>query len=179
MEQYIWLFPILFIFHDMEEVIGTELWLQRNEKMLAEKYPFILKALNNSSTEGFALAVYEELILCILFSILALYTDIKLFQLLWLGGFIACTLHFVMHIGQSIIIRQYIPAFITSIICLPISLLIIKKCISALGCTTATIIVFSLIGIVIVFLNLKFSLFLMKKFTKKFKINKDQISHID
>jgi hypothetical protein len=96
--------------------------------------------------------------------------DIKFFQLLWLGGFIACTLHFVMHIGQSIIIRQYIPALITSIICLPISILIIKESISALGYTTITITLFSFIGIFVVLLNIKFAHFLMKKFTKEMNI---------
>lgn len=170
MEKYIWLFPIIFIFHDMEEIIGLEMWLQRNEKMLEEKYPFVLKTYKNSSTEGLALAVFEELIICILFSVLARYTDIQFFHFLWLGGFIACALHFVMHIGQSIIIRQYIPALITSIICLPISILIIKDCISVLGCTTATITVFSFIGIVVVLLNMKFAIFLMKKFTKEMNI---------
>jgi hypothetical protein len=154
----------------MEEVIGLEIWLQRNEKMLAEKYPFVLKTYKNSSTEGLALAVFEELIICILFSVLARYTDIKFFQFFWLGGFIACTLHFVMHIGQSVIIRQYIPALITSIICLPISILIIKECISVLGCTAVTTTVFSFIGIVVVLLNMKFAHFLMKKFTKGMNI---------
>lgn len=170
MEQYIWLFPIIFIFHDMEEIIGFEIWFQINEKILSEKYPFVLKTYKNSSTEGLALAVFEELIICILFSVLARYTDIKFFQFLWLGVFISCTLHFVMHMGQSIIIRQYIPALITSVICLPISILIIKECISALGCTTATITEFSFIGIVVVLLNMKFAHFLMKKFTKEMNI---------
>ena len=78
MDRYIWLFPIIFIFHDMEEVIGFGGWLKRNEKMLAVKYPFVLKTYKNFSTEGLALAVYEELIVCIALSALALYTGAEL-----------------------------------------------------------------------------------------------------
>lgn len=99
MEKYIWLFPIVFIFHDMEEIIGFGLWLNGNKKTLGEKYPRILNTYKNFSTEGFSLAVFEELVLCIFFSLLALLSDINAFRLLWLGGFIGCAVHFIIHIG--------------------------------------------------------------------------------
>jgi len=133
--------------------------------MLAEKYPFVLKTYHNFSTEGFALAVFEEFVVCLSFSALALYTNTEFFKLLWLGGFIACSLHFILHIGQSIIIRQYIPSLITSIICLPVSIRIIGKCISILECETEKMILFSLIGIIVVILNLKFAQSLIGKLT--------------
>lgn len=126
MEKYIWLFPIIFIVHDMEEIIGFGIWLQRNQKMLAE---------------------------C--------------FKLLWLGGFIACTLHFIVHIRQSVFIRKYIPALITSMICLPISIWIISECISILECKTEKIVLFGFIGIIIVSVNVKFAQSLIGFFTKK------------
>lgn len=171
MEKYIWLFPILFIFHDMEEIIGFGIWLQRNQKMLAKRYPFILKTYEDFSTEGFALAVFEELIVCIAFSALALYGNAEFFKLLWLGGFIACTLHFVVHIGQSILVRQYIPSLITSIICLPISIWIISECISISRYKIGELVLFGLMGILVVFLNLKFAQSLIGKFTRKTGVN--------
>lgn len=167
MDKYIWLFPLIFIFHDMEEVIGFGDWLKKNEKMLAEKYPFIQKAYKDFSTEGFAFAVYEELIVCIAFSALALYAHMEVFRLLWLGGFIACALHFLLHIGQCIVVRQYIPALATSIICLPISVLIIAECISVLDYSAVKITVFSIVGIVIAALNLKFAQSLIGWFTRR------------
>lgn len=167
MEQYVWLFPLLFIFHDMEEIIGFGIWLQKNKEMLAKKYPFVWKTYRSFSTEGFSLAVFEEFIVCIAFSVLALYTNTEFFKLLWLGGFIACTLHYIIHVGQSIIVRQYIPALITSMICLPISILVILRCIAALECRVAEIAAFSFGGIVVVSLNLKFAQFLMGRFTEK------------
>lgn len=65
MESYIWLFPLLFIFHDMEEIIGLIPWYQKNKKLLEKRFPKICKVYADVSTEGFAFAVLEELVLCI------------------------------------------------------------------------------------------------------------------
>lgn len=166
MEKYVWLFPVIFIVHDMEEIIGYGIWLNKNRQMLQEKYPYILKSYKDYSTEGFALAVFEELLVCIVFCVLAVFTNNQYLRLLWLGGFIACTLHFIIHIGQSIVLRQYIPALITSIAALPISIWIICKCIEYIDCAVWKIILFSIIGIVIVALNLKFAQSLIGRFTR-------------
>ncbi|HFL3855184.1 TPA: HXXEE domain-containing protein [Clostridioides difficile] len=166
MEKYIWLFPLLFIFHDMEEIIGFGIWLKKNKSMLDKKYPFISKIYENYSTEGMAFAVFEEFILCIIFCILTVITENQYVYLLWLGSFIAYTLHLVIHIGQSIIIRKYIPSLITSIICLPISIWCISKSIYIVDCEMNTTILYSIIGIIIVALNLKFAQSLIGKFTK-------------
>lgn len=169
MEKYIWLFPVIFIFHDMEEIIGFGIWLKRNIEWLDKKYPFVSRTYKNFSTEGFALAVFEELVVCILICVMALITDNEYVYCLWLGGLIACTLHFAVHIGQSIIIKQYIPAVITSILCLPISIWIIVKCLTRLQGNGNQLFTFSMIGILIVALNLKFAQLLMGKFTVKMK----------
>lgn len=166
MEKYIWLFPLLFIFHDMEEIIGFGIWLKKNKSMLDKKYPFISKVYENYSTEGMAFAVFEKFILCIIFCILTVITENQYVYLLWLGSFIAYTLHLVIHIGQSIIIRKYIPSLITSIICLPISIWCISKSIYIVDCEMSTTILYSIIGIIIVALNLKFAQSLIGKFTK-------------
>ncbi|NJB07047.1 HXXEE domain-containing protein, partial [Clostridioides difficile] len=153
-------------FHDMEEIIGFGIWLKKNKSMLDKKYPFISKVYENYSTEGMAFAVFEEFILCIIFCILTVITENQYVYLLWLGSFIAYTLHLVIHIGQSIIIRKYIPSLITSIICLPISIWCISKSIYIVDCEMSTTILYSIIGIIIVALNLKFAQSLIGKFTK-------------
>jgi len=71
MKELAWLFPLLFIVHDMEEIIGFGIFLQRNEKILWKKYPFAIAPYRNFSTEGFALAVMEELLVCLFFSYIA------------------------------------------------------------------------------------------------------------
>ena len=138
----------------MEEIIGYGIWLKKNRAMLDEKYPKISRIYENYSTEGMALAAFEELLLCLLFCILALMTKNKMIWLIWLGGFIAYAFHLLIHICQSLFIRKYIPCFITSIIVLPISIWQIYECL------------FSSVGMIIVALNLKFAQFLIGKFTK-------------
>lgn len=166
LNEFVWLFPILFILHDMEEIIGFGIWLKKNRAMLDEKYPKISMTYKDFSTEGMALAVLEELIVCILFCILGIVTQAWYVWLLWLGGFIAYTLHLVIHIGQSIVIKKYIPALITSIIALPISMWIIFQSVQVLECKMGIMAIFSVMGIVIVGINLKFAQSLIGKFTR-------------
>lgn len=159
MSYYVWLFPLIFIFHDMEEIIGFIPWLRRNEKELSQ-YRKLLKPYDGVATEGFASAAFEELILCIAISAISYFTD---FYGIWLGGFIGCTLHFTIHIVESIVIRKYIPTLITSIICLPISTFIIYQCILILKYSVCELLIFGIIGIALVVLNLKFAHRIMRE----------------
>lgn len=135
MEKYIWLFPILFIFHDMEEIIGYGTWLRNNKEMLRNRFPSLskIKIFDVYTTEGMALAVFEELILCIIFCVISILSK---WYALWLGAFIAYTIHLVIHIVQSIIIRKYIPALATSIIALPLSIYFISESMALLAYTS-------------------------------------------
>lgn len=166
MSEFVWLFPILFILHDMEEIIGFGIWLKKNRAILDEKYPKISKTYKDFSTEGMAVAVFEEFIVCIVFCVLGIATQARYIWMLWLGGFIAYTLHLVIHIGQSIVMKQYIPALITSVVALPISVWIILRCVQVLNCEIGTMLAFSMFGIIIVGLNLKFAQSLIGKFTR-------------
>lgn len=147
----------------MEEIIGFGILYKRNKAILDERFPLISKSYANYSTERMAEAVYEELTLCIAFCVMAIC--IGKYEL-WLGGFIAYAIHLVMHIGQTIVIRGHIPALATSIITLPVSIWIIKECIAILGYLAGTVVFYSIIGIAVVGLNLKFAHILLAEFTK-------------
>lgn len=151
----------------MEEIIGFGIWLKNNKEILSEKYPRILNIYRDFSTEGFSVAVFEELVLCIAFSALALLLDIQAFWYVWLGCFIACTLHFIIHIGQSIVMKQYIPALITSIICLPISMVILYKCFLTIQNVWWYVAIFIIMGVLVVAINLKFAQKMIGFFTRK------------
>ena len=125
--EYNLFLPILFIIHDMEEIIGFNSFFQKNP-WIFDKYPIITAPYKNFKTECFALAVYEEFIPFFGLSLLAYFFSNKILYALWMGLFLALAGHFVIHIAQSIIIRRYIPSLITSIICLPVSIVIIIKC---------------------------------------------------
>ena len=120
-------FPLLFIFHDLEEIIGMKRFVNRNADMLQARFPFLYKRFSNFTTEGFALAVMEEFIVFTAIALLAIFFDNSLFWNIWLGGFFGLTAHYVVHIIQALVIRRYIPALITSIICLPISIVILHS----------------------------------------------------
>ena len=83
MKDYVWLFPVIFMFHEMEEIIGFKFFLERNKDKLNNLSPFIFHHYKDYSTEGFALAVYEELILCILISTLAFFLNKNILWYLW------------------------------------------------------------------------------------------------
>ena len=72
-----------------------------------------------------------------------------------MGSFVAYTIHLLIHIGQSIVIKKYIPAGITSIICLPISIWVIAESIERLCYSPWQVLAYSIIGTVIVAGNLK------------------------
>ena len=126
MREYLLLLPILFIFHDMEEIVGIE-WFYSRNKWLFERYPKITKTYKGLTHMGFSAAVYEEFIPFFGVSLLAYYFPGQVLFALWYGIFLALTGHFVIHIGQAIAIRKYIPCIVTSLICLPVSILILVR----------------------------------------------------
>lgn len=165
MEQYVWLFPILFIFHDMEEIIGLGIWFKKNQVILTGKYPMIGKMYQNYSTEGMALAVLEEFLLAVLFCLPGVVLQNRICWMLWLGVFAAYVFHLLIHIVQAVILRTYIPALLTSLIALPISVRIMIDVKEVLHYSIGELAIFGVLGLVIVGVNLKAAHFLMHRFT--------------
>ena len=143
-------FPLLFIFHDLEEIIGMRRFINRNADMLQSRFPFLYKRFKNFTTEGLALAVMEEFVVFTAISLVAIYFNSSLCWNIWFGGFLGLTAHYVVHIGQALVIRRYIPALITSITCLPISIFILYHSYSLIEINVWHIV----IGITIVALNM-------------------------
>lgn len=168
MEKYIWLFPVLFVFHDFEEIIGFGVWGRKNMPTMEKRMPRLAVAYKKMfaqySTEGMALAVFEELLLCILVCVLAIAFQ---FYQLWLGVFVAFILHLFLHIIQTLIWRGYIPAVVTSIITAPVSIFVIADSLKILNFGTGEIVLWSLIGLTLIAANLKLAHSLMHWLTKK------------
>lgn len=126
MREYLLLLPIIFIFHDMEEIVGIE-WFYSNNAWLFERYPKILKTYKGMTHMGFSAAVYEEFIPFFGVSLFAYYFPGQVVFALWYGIFLALAGHFLIHIGQALVVRKYVPCIITSLICLPVSIVILVK----------------------------------------------------
>lgn len=150
MKDYILLLPIIFIFHDMEEIIGFGWFFRKNPEMFS-LHPKLTNAYRGFTNEGFVIAVYEEFIPFFGLSLLAYYFPCKLLYAIWFGMLSALTGHFAAHILICIYVRKFIPSLITTVICLPVCLLILAK--TAVFLTfdafTVTAVISSVIGLMI------------------------------
>ena len=87
-------------------------------------------------------------------SLLAYYFPNKVLISMWYGLFLALAGHFIIHIGQTIYLKKYIPSFITSLICLPVSVSILLRCTRVMDFDLVTILTIAL-SILLMMLNLK------------------------
>lgn len=152
-EVFLWLFPMIFIFHDFEEIIFMQAWIHKNKGYLCDRFPTLSKKViphfEGITTSSFALGVAEEFILISTITIISLMTK---WYNLWIGAFVAFTLHLIIHCFQALVIRKYVPAVATSIICLPICLHIIKEVAQIIALNT--IVMFSILSFIIMVVNL-------------------------
>ncbi|MCR4940436.1 MAG: HXXEE domain-containing protein [Treponemataceae bacterium] len=152
----------------MEEIVGFNFFLKKNKDEIEELFPRLARRYKDFSTEGFAVAVYEELILCVIICFLANFLDYDWLWYIWLGAFLGCDFHFFVHLVQVSIYRKYIPSSITSIICLPINTLIICKCLKAIEAPSLYTVAFICMGMAGVFVNLRLAQKLIGVITRRF-----------
>jgi len=161
----IWLFPILFIIHDFEEIIFMRAWISKNKSYLCDRFPTLSKKLlphfDHITTSAFALGVAEEFILISIITVVSYMTN---WYSLWIGSFIAFTLHLLIHCLQVLVVRKYIPCIVTSVICLPICIYIIKQIIQI--STLNTITLYSILCFIIMVINIGFIHKIMAIFSK-------------
>ena len=165
MREYFLLLPIIFIFHDMEEIIGFG-WFFRNNPEIFKRYPKITEAYKDFTTAGMALAVYEEFIPFFGISVLAYYFENDVLNALWFGLMLSLTAHFIVHLMQSIYIKKYVPSLITSIICLPISVVILINSSKYMNFSLMSVVII-FASIILMMANLKFAHWLMHRFGKQ------------
>lgn len=168
MQNVFWLFPIIFMLHELEEIIGFRLWFEKNKDVI-NKYNRLSKIYQNFSIEGFSVAVLEEYLLCIVITGVSLYFNE---YIVWLGAFIAFSLHLFVHLIQSIFLRRYIPSFLSSVILLPISIVIIEKVIENSAYKPSYILIASILCTLVMLLNLIFVHKIMEKVTEMINISR-------
>ena len=151
----IWLLPIVFIFHDFEEIMMMEVWIKKNSNFLQNKFPKmgyrILSSYKNLSTASFSFAVFEEFLILVLSVFLAIQFQ---WYFLWVACFMAFSLHLIMHIIQWLIIRRYIPAIITSFLSLFYSCFAFSELINYHLYKFIELIGITLVGLVFMIINL-------------------------
>ena len=114
-------FLLVFLIHDGEEIIVQHRWVQTHRNQLETKLPHLkplVMHLSELTTSGFAIAVSEEFLLLLAASVYS-YVGGTFATQIWMALFIAFSLHYLMHIGQSIVLQSYVPGVITSVLFLP------------------------------------------------------------
>lgn len=163
MNSLVWLLPVLFIFHDFEEIIFIPPWLLRNKEYIEKAHvknkrvPFDFFVSNGST----ALCIYEEFIIL---SVTTFLSCIFNNYIVWYGLFVAFTIHLVIHLLFVAMQHRYVPGLTTSAIVLIPSIYVLY--ISAIM-TSYTWYVLSLSG-VLVFAFMIINLILLHKSVKIF-----------
>ena len=154
LELIVSLFPIIFMLHEFEEIIGFKPWVTKDGPWIAKKYPKVTKQIalyKRMSVPAFALAVLEEFVLFSIATILALTLQ---WYSVWIAVFAGFSLHILIHIGQWMVVRKYIPIVITSLLSLPYIAWGVYKIYSEFSVTM--IVIPSVIGIIVLIVNLRF-----------------------
>lgn len=114
-EMIMWLLPLAFMFHDFEEILMMSAWSKRNTAYIRQHFPQLAGRFleHPHSTAAFSLAVAEEFILFSIFTTLAVQ-----FQWVtwWTALAAAFMLHNLVHIGQWILFKRYVPCIVTALI---------------------------------------------------------------
>lgn len=126
---WLWLFPVAFMLHDFEELIGFEPWLARHGDEVRARLPGFLRAragaVLSKTTTQFAVSIGLIFILVALATFLAVEAGIVQ------PFVVAAALFFVhgfMHLGQAIVMRGYVPAVITSaLVVVPYGLVLFSR----------------------------------------------------
>jgi hypothetical protein len=142
----VWLFPVIFMIHDFEEIIFTSGWRKRHRKDIEEskmkKVPFA----DFVSTASFSCAVAEEFII---FSGVTFLSCFFNNYVAWYGLFFAIVFHFVIHFVLSIRFKHYVPGLYTSILFLPFGIYILYVVAEMTKYSWQTICLSSVIGFIV------------------------------
>lgn len=152
LKWFVWLFPLLFIVHDMEEIVMAKAWCKKGFKQYIHLplTPFG----GTKNTAGFSIGVYEELILWIFATMLGNITG---FYGLWYGLLVANIVHLILlHIILlPLSYRHYVPGEITAWLTVIPCCYILKLAQNILGYSAAEIAIWVTIAIVFSVINMK------------------------
>lgn len=119
MNFIVWMLPILFMFHDFEEIIMAEAWHNRYEKEIEASWPknqpFGLNYLRCYPTPTISAGVYIEFIL---YSLVSFLSAAAQSYFIWYAVFLGIAIHLVVHFLLCFRFKHYVPGVMTSVIIL-------------------------------------------------------------
>ena len=143
-----WILPLIFIFHDLEEIIMVPIWKKRNSTFISKlKHPFFGNTNNGSA---FSICVLEEFIILI---IISLFCFLNKNIYLYLSFLIGYGLHSFMHFKMCFQFKGYVPGIITILLELPLIIYLVIH--YAKLCKNSFILLtYICISIIIIYMNL-------------------------
>ncbi|MFX3623441.1 MAG: HXXEE domain-containing protein [Ectobacillus sp.] len=148
-QTLIWLFLVVFIIHDLEEIMMFEAWVKKNKDKAFKKLP---EKLANRAAKQFTMST-AQLTAAVLFIFLIVSSatfmanqyfmkgplgNIHFFTVLILTFFI----HVFTHVGQSVYFKSVTPGVITSIfLVMPYSIVMLQSLLNAQLISWSTIMI--------------------------------------
>lgn len=112
----LWMFPIIFMLHDFEEIITIEHWIVRHGERVQSSLPPFARKLYQASfqmnTLNFAKDVLAVFIVLVTVTVLAVFYS---FYLPFIAALHLFFLHVFTHAFQSVYFKMYTPGVLTSI----------------------------------------------------------------
>jgi hypothetical protein len=115
MDALVWMFPVLFMIHEFEEIFMIEAWWTRNKEKIKATWPKVMPfGLNYAGpylSASIAIAIFTEFILII---VVCLVCAIFKNYYAWYGFLVGVVLHmFLLHLRDVIKFKGYTPGIIT------------------------------------------------------------------
>ena len=161
------LFLIAFMVHDGEEIAVEHKWVMAHGDTVCTRFPKLRRLFNHlrqMSTKAFVIAVLEELVILVAITVYALIGGSYGIEL-WSAAFMVFFIHLVVHVGQAIVVRRYVPGLVTSILLLPFSYLGMKSLCDIF--TPSQLLLYGVIGVAIMLPNLAFAHWIGMKLSKR------------
>ena len=157
------LFPVVFMLHDFEEIVMQQRWMERNADELSRRFPVLRKQIMQlrelSTTDGMELLKWARIqnpdMEFIIISGVSVYAVLSQHYFLWMALFLAFGIHLLVHVGQFVLLRKYIPAIVTSLLCLPYAVYVCYFFYSTGLFTAMDFLLGGILGVLIMVLNLK------------------------
>ncbi len=154
----LFLFPLFFLIHELEEFLMMRSWIEKNSIAMYGRFPRferIIQVMQKVTRRKVAMIAFEEFLVVVVCTIVSAYTGNLI---AWYCCLAAFSVYLLIHIVQFMVWRGYIPAIVTTLLCLPYCIGVI--CEVSLPFTSGEWVIYTLLGLILGGLNL----FVMHKF---------------
>lgn len=113
------LLPHFFLLHELEEILMVCPWVKTNGTAMRKRFPKaerIIRKMEQMTTKKFTVIATEEFLIVSVCTLVSLLTGNPAS---WYCCLAAFSTHLIIHIIQFVVWRGYIPAIISTALCLP------------------------------------------------------------